>query len=45
MPPWPNGLRRLTSNQKIVGSNPTGGLWFDFIKIKPKTKTLQVLLY
>ena len=30
MPPWRNGLACWTSNSKVVGSSPTGGVFFLF---------------
>ncbi len=29
--PWPNWIRRLTTNQEIGGSSPPGGAFFVFI--------------
>lgn len=34
MPSWRNWISRLTSNQKIVGSSPTGGNKIIFIVIE-----------
>ena len=29
-PPWRNGLAHWTSNSKVVGSSPTGGVFFTY---------------
>ena len=39
-PPWRNGLACWTSNSKVVGSSPTGGGIFIFLKSVPMMKKL-----